>query len=76
MTYKEVAENLVTLYANYVGVCIENGVEYENFSEEIVVAIQALLNQAGRNISKEYFTNLNSVAPELPEEVVEELLKW
>ena len=79
MTYKEVAENLITLYTNYVGVCIENGEDYDDFSEEIVVAIEALLNQSGRdisNISKEYFTKLNSVAPKTPEEVIEELFKW
>ena len=74
MTYKEVAENLITLYTNYVEVCTENGEDYEDFSEEIVVAIEALLNQSGRDISKEYFTKLNSVAPKTPEEVIEELL--
>lgn len=80
MTYKEVAENLVTLYTNYVAVCIENGIELEDFSEEIVIAIGSLLAQSNKdeltNMSKEYFTNLNNVAPELSEEVVEELLKW
>lgn len=76
MTYKDVAENLVTLYANYVEVCTDNGEDYEDFSEEIVVAIEALLNQSNRDISKEYFTKLNSVAPKPPEEVIEELFKW
>ena len=75
MTYKDVAENLITLYTNYVEVCTENGEDYEDFSEEIVVAIEALLNQSNRNISKEYFTNLNSMAPKPPEEVIEELFK-
>lgn len=76
MTYKEVAENLITLYTNYVEVCTENGEDYEDFSEEIVVAIEALLNQSCRDISKEYFTKLNNVAPKPPEEVIEELFKW
>ena len=76
MTYKDVAENLITLYTNYVEVCTDNGEDYEDFSEEIVVAIEALLNQSNRDISKEYFTKLNSVAPKPSEEVIEELFKW
>ena len=73
MTYKEIAENLITLYTNYVEVCTENGEDYDDFSEEIVVAIEALLNQSNRDISKEYFIKLNSVAPKPSEEVIREL---
>ena len=77
MTYKEVAENLVALYANYVEVCTENGEDYEDFSEEIVVAVESLLNQSNRDMSKEYFTILNNAAPKKPsEEVIEELLNY
>ena len=76
MTYKEVAENLVTLYANYVEVCTANEENYDDFSEEIVVAIESLFNQSGRNMSKEYSTILNNVAPGPSEEIIKELLNY
>lgn len=46
MIYQEVAQNLINLYAHYVEVCTANEENYDDFSEEIVIAVEALLIRA------------------------------
>lgn len=78
MTYQEVAQNLINLYAHYVEVCTANEENYDDFSEEIVIAVEALLIRADNErmiaTQKEYLTNLCGVAP-VPSEATIELLK-
>lgn len=52
MTYQEVAQNLINLYAHYVEVCTANEENYDDFSEEIVVAVEALLIRADQEKRK------------------------
>ena len=52
MTYQEVAQNLINLYAHYVEVCTANEENYDDFSEEIVIAIEALLIRADQEKRK------------------------
>ena len=67
MTYQEAAQNLINLYANYVDVCTSNDEGWEDYSEEIVIAVEALLIRADNErmiaAQKEYLTNLCGVAP-------------
>ena len=78
MTYQEVAQNLIHLYANYVDVSASNDEEWEDYSEEIAVAVEALLiradNERMLTAQKEYLTNLCGVAP-MPYDQTIELLK-
>lgn len=78
MTYQVVAQNLINLYANYVDVCVANDEKWEDYSEDIVVAVEALLIHADNErmiaTQKEYLTNLCGVAP-VPSEATIELLK-
>ena len=78
MTYQEVAQNLINLYAHYVEVCTANEENYDDFSEEITIAIEALLIRADNErmiaTQKEYLTNLCGVAP-MPRDATIELLK-
>lgn len=78
MTYQEVARNLIHLYANYVDVCVANDEEWEDYCEEIAVAVEALLiradNERMLTAQKEYLTNLASVAT-MPSDQTMELLK-
>ena len=78
MTYQEAAQNLINLYANYVDVCVANDEKWEDYSEDIVVAVEALLIRADNErmiaAQKEYLTNLCGVAP-VPSEATIELLK-
>ena len=78
MTYQEVAQNLINLYAHYVEVCTANEENYDDFSEEITIAVEALLIRADNErmiaTQKEYLTNLCGVAP-VPSEATIELLK-
>lgn len=78
MTYQDVARNLINLYAHYVEVCTANEENYDNFSEEIAIAVEALLIRADNErmiaAQKEYLTNLCGVAP-FPSEASFELLK-
>ena len=52
MTYQEVAQNLINLYAHYVEVCTANEENYDDFSEEIVIAVEALLIRADQEKRK------------------------
>lgn len=67
MTYQEVARNIINLYANYVDVCASNDENWEDYSEEIAVAVEALLVRADQERMKEMAKNtishLSAVAP-------------
>lgn len=52
MTYQEVAQNLINLYAHYIEVCTANEENYDDFSEEIVIAVEALLIRADQEKRK------------------------
>lgn len=77
MTYQEVAQNLINLYAHYVEVCTANEEEYDDFSEEIVTAVEALLIRADQErlvaMQKNFVTNMSGIAP-FPSEASFELL--
>ena len=78
MTYQEAAQNLINLYANYVDVCASNDEGWEDYSEEIAIAVEALLIRADNErlaaMQKNYLTNLCSVAA-APSEATFELLR-
>ena len=78
MTYQEAAQNLINLYANYVDICVSNDEEWEDYSEEIAIAVEALLIRADNErmiaAQKEYLTNLCGVAP-MPCDATIELLR-
>ena len=78
MTYQEAAQNLITLYAQYIEICTLNKKNYDDFSEEITIAVEALLIRADNErmiaAQKEYLTNLCGVAP-MPCDATVELLK-
>ena len=78
MTYQEAAQNLINLYANYIDVCVANDEEWDDYSEDIVVAVEALLIRADNErmiaAQKEYLTNLCGIAP-MPSEATLELLR-
>lgn len=77
MTYQEAAQNLINLYANYVDVCTSNDEGWEDYSEEIVIAIEALLIRADQErlvaMQKNFVTNMSGIAP-FPSEASFELL--
>lgn len=77
MTYQEVAQNLINLYAHYVEVCTANEENYDDFSEEIVIAVEALLIRADQErlvaMQKNFVTNMSGIAP-FPSEASFELL--
>ena len=78
MTYQEAAQNLIILYAQYIEICTLNKKNYDDFSEEITIAVEALLVRADNErmiaAQKEYLTNLCGVAP-IPCDATVELLK-
>lgn len=67
MTYQEAAQNLINLYANYVDVCVSNDQGWEDYSEEIVVAVEALLIRADqektRAMEQNPISHLSAVTP-------------
>lgn len=77
MTYQEAAQNLINLYANYVDVCASNDEGWEDYSEEIVTAVEALLIRADQErlvaMQKNFVTNMSGIAP-FPSEASFELL--
>lgn len=77
MTYQEAAQNLINLYANYVDVCVSNDEGWEDYSEEIVTAVEALLIRADNErlvaMQKNFVTNMSGIAP-FPSEASFELL--
>ena len=78
MTYQVVAQNIINLYANYVEVCVANDENWQDYSEEITIAVEALLIRADNErmiaAQKEYLTNLCGVAP-IPSNETIELIK-
>ena len=78
MTYQEAAQNLINLYANYVDVCVSNDEGWQDYSEELVIAVEALLIRADNErmiaAQKEYLTNLCGMAP-IPSNETIELVK-
>lgn len=78
MTYQEAAQNIINLYANYVNVCALNDENWQDYSEEITIAVEALLIRADNErmiaAQKEYLTNLCGVAP-IPSNETIELIK-
>ena len=78
MTYQEAAQNLINLYANYVDVCASNDEGWEDYSEEIAIAVEALLMRADQDrlatMHKQYLTQMSGVAP-IPSEATYELLR-
>ena len=78
MTYQEAAQNLITLYAQYIEICTLNKKNYDDFSEEITIAVEALLVRADNErmiaAQKEYLTNLCGIAP-IPSAETIELIK-
>ena len=66
-TYQEVAENLIRLYASYVEVCTANNEDYDDFSEDLTIAVEALLIRADQEKTKammrDYQSQLLAVAP-------------
>ena len=77
MTYQEAAQNLINLYANYVDVCASNDEGWEDYSEEIAIAVEALLIRADQErlvaMQKNFVTNMSGIAP-FPSEASFELL--
>ena len=77
MTYQEAAQNLINLYAHYVEVCTANEENYDDFSKEIVTAVEALLIRADQDrfaaMQKNFVTNMSGIAP-FPSEASFELL--
>lgn len=67
MTYQEVAQNLIGLYASYVEVCTRNEEDYTDFSDDLVIAVEALLIRANdekqKAMLRDYQSQLNSIAP-------------
>ena len=78
MTYQEAAQNLITLYAQYIEIYTLNKKNYDDFSEEITIAVEALLIRADNErmiaAQKEYLTNLCGMAP-IPSNETIELVK-
>lgn len=59
-TYQEVAENLIRLYAHYVEVCTANEECHDDFSEDLVIAVEALLIRANEEKTKAMMENYQS----------------
>ena len=78
MTYQEAAQNLINLYANYVNVCASNDEGWQDYSEEIAIAVEALLiradNECMTAIQKDFLTKMPGIAP-TPSDDTYELLR-
>lgn len=66
-TYQEVAQNLIKLYACYVEVCAMHDEGYNDFSDDLVIAVEALLIRANdekqKAMLRDYQSQLDSIAP-------------
>lgn len=75
MTYQEAAQNLINLYTDYVAACVSNNEGWTDYSEEIAIAVEALLIRADNErmiaAQKEYLTNLCGIAPIPSSETIE-----
>ena len=78
MTYQEAAQNLINLYANYVDVCASNDEGWQDYSEEIAIAVEALLIRADNErmiaMQKDFLTQMPGIAP-TPSDATYELLR-
>lgn len=78
MTYQEAAQNLINLYANYVDVCASNDEGWQDYSEEIAIAVEALLIRADNErmiaMQKDFLTQMSGIAP-IPSDATYELLR-
>ena len=78
MIYQEVAKNLINLYANYVYVCTSNDEGWEDYSEEIAIAVEALLiradNERMNAMQKDFLTKMPGIAS-TPSDATYELLR-
>ena len=67
MTYQEVAQNIIHLYANYVEVCASNDENWQDYAEDIAIAVEALLIRADQErmneMAKNAISQLSAVAP-------------
>ena len=67
ITYQDAARGLIDLYADYVAACVSNDEGYNNYDEEITVAIEALLVRADqektKNMMENYQSQLLAAAP-------------
>ena len=65
-TYQEVAENLIRLYASYVEVCTANEESYDDFSNDLMIAVEALLIRANdekqKTMLKNYASSMEAAA--------------
>ena len=60
ITYQDAAHGLIDLYSDYVAACVSNDEGYNNYSEEITVAIEALLVRADQEKTKAMMKNYQS----------------
>ena len=78
MTYQEAAQNLINLYANYVDVCASNDEGWQDYSEEIAIAVEALLIRADNErmiaMQKDFLTQMPGIAS-TPSDATYELLR-
>lgn len=76
-TYQEVAENLIRLYAHYVEVCTANEESYDDFSDDLVIAVEALLIRADqekrKSMEREVISQLQSYSG-IPNPAIAELI--
>lgn len=76
-TYQEVAENLIRLYAHYVEVCTANDENYDDFSDDLVIAVEALLIRADqekrKSMEREVMSQLQSCSG-VPNPAIAELI--
>ena len=67
MTYQEVAQSLINLYAEYIETCSAHDEGYTDYSEEIVIAVEALLIRADQDriaaMQKDFVTTMSGIAP-------------
>ena len=77
MTYQEAAQNLIILYANYIEICTINKKNYDDYSEEIAIAVEALLIRADqekrKSMEREVISQLQSYSG-IPNPAIAELI--
>lgn len=78
MTYQEVAQSLINLYAEYIETCSAHDEGYTDYSEEIVIAVEALLIRADQDrlasMQKDFLTQMSGITP-IPSDATYELLR-
>ena len=70
ITYQDAVQEIISLYADYVEVCARNDESYVDYSEALVVAVEALLIKAEQDriaaMHKEYMTQMSGVSTLTP----------